>query len=78
MEGTKGVAVTGVDPDSFAEEIGLQRGDVILEINHQPVKDVDDVVSIQKKLKQKSDVVFLVQRNQGGQSLTLYLAGTLP
>ena len=78
MEGTKGVAVTGVDPDSFAEEIGLQRGDVILEINHQPVKDVDDVVSIQKKLKEKSDVVFLVQRNQGGQSLTLYLAGTLP
>ncbi|MBI1955616.1 MAG: Do family serine endopeptidase [Acidobacteria bacterium] len=78
IEGAKGVVVTGVDPDSFADEIGLERGDVILEINQQPLKDVDDVVSIQKKLKAKSDVVFLVQRNQGGQSLTLYLAGTLP
>ncbi|MBI4460666.1 MAG: Do family serine endopeptidase [Acidobacteria bacterium] len=78
IEGTKGVVVTGVDPDSFADDIGLRRGDVILEINRQPVADVDDIVSAQKKLKDKSDVVFLIQRNQGGQNITLYLAGTLP
>ncbi len=74
----KGVLVTSVDNDSFSEEIGVQRGDVITQINQQPVTKVDDVLKIQRTLKPKSDVVFLVQRNQRGQSLTLYLAGTLP
>ncbi|MBI3896577.1 MAG: Do family serine endopeptidase [Acidobacteria bacterium] len=78
LKGTQGVVVTGVDQDSFADEIGVQRGDVVLEINREPVQDVDDVVTIQKKLKEKSDVVFLIQRNQGGQTITLYLAGILP
>jgi len=74
----KGVVVTSVDNDSFAEEIGVQRGDVLTQINQQPVLKVDDVLRIQRSLKPKSDVVFLVQRNQRGQSATLYLAGTLP
>jgi serine protease Do len=74
----KGVLVTSVDPDSFAEEVGLERGDVIVQINQQPVGKVDDVLRIQKSLKPKADAVFLVQRSQRGQSLTLYLAGTLP
>ena len=74
----KGVLVTSVDNGSFAEEIGLQRGDLIQQINQQPVNKVDDVLRIQRSLKPKSDVVFLVTRNQQNQSLTLYLAGTLP
>jgi serine protease Do len=74
----KGVLVTNVDSDSFAEEIGLERGDVILEVNHQEVSKVDDVLRIQRSLGSKSDVVFMVQRNQGGQAMTIYLAGTLP
>jgi S1-C subfamily serine protease len=56
----------------------VQRGDVITQINQQPVLKVDDVLKIQRALKPKSDVVFMIQRNQRGQSLTLYLAGTLP
>jgi serine protease Do len=74
----KGVLVTNVDNDSFAEEIGVQRGDVVVQINQQPVTKVDDVLRIQRSLKPKSDVVFLIQRSQRGQSITLYLAGTLP
>jgi serine protease Do len=74
----KGVLVTSVDPDSFADDIGLERGDVILQVNHQAVSTVDDVLRIQRNLAPKSDVVFLVQRNQQGQATSLYLAGTLP
>jgi serine protease Do len=74
---SKGVLVTSVDADSFAEEVGLQRGDVIMEINHQAINKVDDVLRIQRGITPKSDVVFLVQRNQGGNMTTLYLAGTL-
>src|SRR5438105_3902431 len=38
----KGVAVTDVKPNSFADDIGLNRGDVILEINKQPVNSEED------------------------------------
>ena len=75
---TKGVLVTSVDPDSFAEDIGLERGDVIMQVNHQPVNKVDDVLRIQRNLKSGADVVFLVQKTQQGQTITRYLAGTLP
>src|SRR3990167_849823 len=78
LDDTRGVLVTSIDENSFAEDVGLQRGDLIREINQQPVNRVDDVSRIQRGLKPKSDVVFLVLRNQRGQSLTLYLAGTLP
>jgi len=33
----KGVVVTDVDPSGPAAEVGLQREDVILEVNHTPV-----------------------------------------
>jgi serine protease Do len=75
---TKGVLVTSVDSDSFAEDIGLERGDVILQVNHQAVSKVDDVLRVQKSLKSGADVVFLVEKTQQGQTVTRYLAGTLP
>ena len=73
-----GVLITSVDTDSFAEDVGLLRGDVILQVNHQPVNKVDDVLRIQRSLKSGTDVVFLVQRTQLGQTVNQYLAGTLP
>jgi Do/DeqQ family serine protease len=39
--GTRGVVVSRVDPDSNAAEGGLQRGDVIQEVNHKPINNVD-------------------------------------
>lgn len=78
IEPDEGVLVTSVDNDSFAEEIGLQRGDVIQQLNHQPVNRVQDVLQIQRGLAPQSDVVFMVLRAQGSQPVTLYLAGTLP
>ena len=38
MPAGKGVIVQDVKPGSFADDIGLNRGDVILELNKQPVK----------------------------------------
>ena len=38
---TKGVVVTGIDPSSPVADSGLQQGDVIQEVNHQPVMNVN-------------------------------------
>jgi len=76
----KGVIVQDVKPGSFAEDIGLNRGDVVLEINKQPVNSADDFTRIESSLKSGQDVVFLVRprgtgRQDGG---TIFIAGTLP
>jgi serine protease Do len=42
FEGQKGVVVANVESGSAADNAGLQRGDVILEINRKGVADVND------------------------------------
>ncbi|SRR5579872_1390156 len=75
----KGVIVQDVKPSSFADDIGLSRGDIILEINKQPVNSEDDFTKISSGLKSGQDVVFLVrQRGAGRQDGTVFVAGTLP
>ena len=41
-DGVSGVLVTAVDPLTSAYEAGLDRGDIILEVNRQPVRSVGD------------------------------------
>jgi len=75
----KGVIVQDVKAGSFAEDINLARGDVILEVNKQPVNSEDDLARIESNLKSCQDVVFLVrQRGSSRQDGTIFLAGTLP
>jgi serine protease Do len=75
----KGVIVQDIKPSSFADDVGLTRGDVILEINKQPVNSEEDFSRISSSLKSGQDVVFLVrQRGAGRQDGTIFLAGTLP
>ncbi|MBZ5666028.1 MAG: Do family serine endopeptidase [Acidobacteriia bacterium] len=76
---SKGVVVKDVKQGSFAEDLGLNRGDVILEVNKQPVNSVDDFTKIESSLKSGQDVVFLVRpRGSRAQDGTIFLAGTLP
>jgi serine protease Do len=75
----QGVVVQEVKPGSFADDVGLTRGDVILEINKQKVNSIDDFDRVQSGLKSGQDVVFLVrQRGAGRNDGTIFLAGTLP
>jgi serine protease Do len=74
----KGVIVQDVKPGSFAEDVNLGRGDIILEINKQPVNSEEDFAHIESSMKSGQDVVFLVrQRGVSGQEQS-FLAGTLP
>lgn len=74
----KGVIVSEVKPGSFSEDIGLSRGDVILEVNKQAVNSDDDFRRITGQLKSGQDVVFLVRQGRGRNASTIFLAGTLP
>src|ERR1041384_391260 len=76
----KGVIVQDVKSSSFADDIGVARGDVILEINRQPVNTVEEFNKVQAGLKSGQDVVFLVRQRGGGRqgNGTIFLAGTLP
>jgi serine protease Do len=59
---TKGVVVSGIDPASPAAEAGLQEGDVIQEVNHQPVTGVDGFNRAMQSAGNQP-VVLLVDRN---------------
>ncbi|PYV88784.1 MAG: peptidase S1 [Acidobacteria bacterium] len=75
----KGVIVQDVKSGSFAEDVGISRGDVILEVNKQAVNNEEEFNRITSSLKSGQDVVFLVrQRGAGRQGGTIFLAGTLP
>ena len=60
---TKGVLVVGVDPDSGAAKAGLAQGDVIREINKQPIASVQEFEKIAAGLKKDQPVLMLVNRH---------------
>jgi serine protease Do len=61
--GTRGVVVESVDPSSAAAAMGLQRGDVIQEVNHKPVHNITEYKQ-ELAATGKQPVLLLV--NQGG------------
>jgi serine protease Do len=67
-ESTKGVVVTGIDPASPKAESGLLKGDVIQEVNHQPVRNVAEFEQAMRKAA--GSALLLV--NRGG--TTLFIA----
>jgi serine protease Do len=79
MPAGKGVIVQDVKPRSFAEDVNLGRGDIILEVNKQPVNSEEEFAKVEASLKSGQDVVFLVRsRGSSKQDGTIFLAGTLP
>jgi len=75
---TKGVMVTDVKPDGFGDTAGLSRGDVVLEINKQPVNNEEDFQRIESQMKSGQDVVFLVRPRGSRDNTTVFMGGTLP
>jgi serine protease Do len=79
LQPNQGLLVIDVKPGSFADSIQLGRGDVILEINRQPVGDAETLSKIESGLKSGQDVVFVIrQAGQGRDATNAFLGGTLP
>src|ERR1043166_9031713 len=62
--GTTGVVVDSVDPAGPAVEAGIQRGDVIQEVNRQPVKSPDDLRAAIERNGTKPALVLLNRRGE--------------
>jgi len=62
LDNTKGVVVSRVAPDSPAAEAGIQRGDVVREINRQPVTDLESYAEATSRLTPNAPALFLLER----------------
>jgi serine protease Do len=78
LPNTKGVIVQDVKPDGFGDSVGVSRGDVIVEINKQPVSNEEDFRRIESQTKSGQDVVFLVRPRGQRDNTTVFMGGTLP
>ena len=59
---TKGVVVADIDPSSHAADAGLRAGDVIQQVNHQPVKNVRDFDHAMATAKKDDPTLLLINR----------------
>jgi serine protease Do len=66
-----GVVVTRVAPSSTADTAGVQRGDVIVEVDRKPVKSVDD---FEKLTSQSAGKQVLMRVQRGGSAMYVALA----
>jgi len=56
----QGAVIANIDTESPAAKAGLREGDVIQEVNKQPVKSAKDLLAISKKLKPNDKILMRV------------------
>jgi len=59
---SEGVVIVKVKPGSPADDAGLQKWDVIKEINRKRIKDVEDYRKVMSKIKPGKSILFLISR----------------
>jgi serine protease Do len=67
----EGVVITSVQPGSPSDEAGLQRGDVISEVNRRPVRTLSDYEKAVSEAGKDKNLLFLVRRGEGSLFLAL-------
>ena len=73
-ENIHGAVIEQVQPGSAADNAGLQRGDVILEVNRKPVQNAADVKQALSTVAQGQDALVLVWSNGGNTFRVLHAA----
>jgi len=70
-EGEEGVVVTKVESNSIAEEKGMRSGDLIVEVDRQPVRSVRQLREMFDGFGQGQIVLFEIRRGKGTQFIAL-------
>ena len=73
-EGDHGVLISSVTPGSAAEDAGLQRGDLIKEVNRKEISSVQDFEAAVKAIGKGDTTAFLVRRGANTFYVALQLA----
>ena len=63
---TAGVIVAAVEPNSKAQEAGIQQGDLIIEINRKNVSSIKDFKRLIDQYKKGDGINLLVKKMNGG------------
>lgn len=71
LKDTNGVVITQVEPGSPAANAGLQRGDVIREVNRKPIKNAKDFTQKIEESKSGGAILLLVQRGENSLYITV-------
>jgi serine protease Do len=66
-----GVLVSSVEPGSPAFRRGLRPGDVILEVDHQPVKSRQDLLAMLQASRPEAELLLLVQRGKSSRFIVI-------
>ncbi|MBS1258533.1 MAG: hypothetical protein MAG551_01592 [Candidatus Scalindua arabica] len=61
-EGEEGVIVTNIQKGGPASKAGLNKGDLIIEVQHKPVTSVDGFHQAILKLQQEEDILMFIKR----------------
>ncbi|HEX9264213.1 MAG TPA: DegQ family serine endoprotease [Candidatus Binatia bacterium] len=70
LEKSEGVVVTAVEAGSAADEAGIRRGDIILEVDRKAIRNLDEYKKSIASVRKGRGVLFLVRRGDN----TLFLA----
>ncbi len=68
----RGMVVQGVDPDGRAADAGIEEGDIILEVNRQPVQSVEELRAAVRTASEKP-TLLLVRRSADGEGHDLFV-----
>ena len=64
VENGEGVNITNVTENSPAAKSGLKENDIIVKVNDEKIKDVDDLKPIIKEAKEGANFTFQIKRNK--------------
>jgi len=57
-----GLSLTGVRPDSIFQKMGIRSGDVLLAVDGEQIRSVDDVVNLYEKIGASDGVALQIKR----------------